>query len=414
MDNVADKIFAGEAAGDRFGCWGAAYVCDINHDGFGDVLIGARYHNNRGRAYIFYGGTDMDDKPDIIIDPPENDGDECSFGRGIVGGDVDGDGHMDLLISAPQYKGYTGRTYLYYGPLDSDTNADKIFTGENADDTFGNELCIRGDVDGDGFNDLLVGTRYYPRNTEDGRVYLFYGGPSDSMDVECDLVFDAENAGDLFGNSIDMFDIDRDGHADVIVGASGWGPGSSWRGNDDGRVYVYWGDGRDEMDSVPDLWFVGEPGNAAHLGASSLKGAHINDDQYGDIIACAPNYGDGQGRVYLYQGNARGSIDTMIDATFTPEMGENRPVKTVVADFNGDGFIDVVLGGSYHANGQGRCWLWYGPFVSSSNEVTFTWDTTNASIGMHTLKVEIPPVPGEQNTEDDVKTVTIEVKEPAN
>jgi hypothetical protein len=59
----------------------------------------------------------------------------------------------------------------------------------------------------------------------------------------------------------------------------------------------------------------------------------------------------------------------------------------------------------------GRDCLFYGPFHDTTN-VTFNWDTTNASIGKHTLKVEIPPVPGEKNTEDNIKTVTIEVKEP--
>ena len=95
--------------------------------------------------------------------------------------------------------------------------------------------------------------------------------------------------------------------------------------------------------------------------------------------------------------------------TFTPEMGENLPVKTVTVDFNGDSFLDVALGtgNSY----QGKCWLWYGPFENTA-ETTFNWDTTNASIGKHTLQVEIPPVPEEENTEDNMKTVTIEVKEP--
>jgi len=55
--------------------------------------------------------------------------------------------------------------------------------------------------------------------------------------------------------------------------------------------------------------------------------------------------------------------------------------------------------------------LWYGPF-NTTTEITFTWDTANASNGTHTLKVEIPPVPREKNTEDNVKTVTVEVKEP--
>jgi pectate lyase len=408
MDNVADKVFVGEAAGDRFGCWGAASFCDMNHDGFDDLLIGARYHNKRGRAYVFYGGTDMDDKPDIIIDPPATDGDNCSFGRGIVGGDINGDGRMDLLISAPQYQGYTGRTYLYYGPIESDTDVDKVFTGENTNDTFGADLCIRGDVDGDGYNDLLIATRYYPRNSGTGRVYLYYGGPDMTMDEECDLVFDAENWGDRFGSSIDLFDIDHDGHADVIVGASEWGLGRGYRGNDDGRVYVYWGDDRDRIDNVADLRFGGEAGKAAHLGGSSVMGAYINQDEYGDIIACAMNYNNGQGRVYLYHGNARRSVDKTIDGTFTPETGENLPQRIVTADFNGDNHLDIAVGTGNSF--QGKCWLWYGPF-ETTKAVTFNWDTTNVSIGKHTLKVEIPPVPGEQNTEDNVKTVTIEVKE---
>ena len=61
-------------------------------------------------------------------------------------------------------------------------------------------------------------------------------------------------------------------------------------------------------------------------------------------------------------------------------------------------------------NLQGRAYLYYGPF-NNTQDITFKWDTTNASIGKHTLKVEIPPVPGEQNIEDNVKTITIEVTE---
>ena len=54
--------------------------------------------------------------------------------------------------------------------------------------------------------------------------------------------------------------------------------------------------------------------------------------------------------------------------------------------------------------------LYYGS-PGDSMQLKFDWDTTNASIGKHTLRVEIPPVPGEQSTEGNVKTVTIEVKE---
>ena len=84
-----------------------------------------------------------------------------------------------------------------------------------------------------------------------------------------------------------------------------------------------------------------------------------------------------------------------------------------MADLNGDGHGDVVMAGAYYNNLQGKAWLWYGPFGSCSSDITFNWNTNNASIGKHVLKVEIPPIPGEQNTEDNIKTVTIEVKEPS-
>ena len=85
-----------------------------------------------------------------------------------------------------------------------------------------------------------------------------------------------------------------------------------------------------------------------------------------------------------------------------------------IGDFDNDGYGDLVVGGWGYPNGtkQGRVWLYYGG-PSKCTGVAFKWDTTNASIGKHTLQVEIPPVPGEQNTEDNIKTVTIAVQEPS-
>jgi len=57
--------------------------------------------------------------------------------------------------------------------------------------------------------------------------------------------------------------------------------------------------------------------------------------------------------------------------------------------------------------------LYTGVPIHDTTDITFNWDTSNASIGKHILRVEIPPVPGEQNTEDNTKTVTIEVNEPS-
>ena len=79
-----------------------------------------------------------------------------------------------------------------------------------------------------------------------------------------------------------------------------------------------------------------------------------------------------------------------------------------VGDVNADNYLDALIGTVGANQVTGKVYLYYGPFYDTQN-ITFNWDTTNASIGKHTLKVEIPTVPGEQNTEDNVKTVTVPV-----
>ncbi|TFH51350.1 MAG: hypothetical protein E4G89_02150, partial [Methanothrix sp.] len=113
MDAVADKIFTGENTGDNFGD-GIHEMADMNHDGFDDLLIGATKFNGAGRLYVFYGGSDMDDTPDIVIDSPDGSG--CYFGYRPAAGDINNDGFLDLAVCAPRYNSDTGRVYLYYGP----------------------------------------------------------------------------------------------------------------------------------------------------------------------------------------------------------------------------------------------------------------------------------------------------------
>ena len=104
-------------------------------------------------------------------------------------------------------------------------------------------------------------------------------------------------------------------------------------------------------------------------------------------------------------------MDNVCDHTFTGDGIGFDAFRAALSDLNNDGYGDVVLAGANYPRleGQGRCLLWYGPF-DTTTDITFNWNTINASIGKHTLKVEIPPVPGEQNTENNIKTVTIEVK----
>ncbi len=402
MDNTPDMRFTGEEDGDTLGGY-AGFLVDMNNDGFADVVLGARHHNSRGRVYVFFGGEDMDEEPDVVIDPPSGDGTDLSFGRGgMHPGDFNGDGHMDLACRAGGYANRTGRVYLYFGPLASDTKVDLVLTGENAGDLFGAIMGV-GDVNGDNCDDLLAATRNFPGGANRGRAYFYYGANGASMDTGHDVIFDPPHGGiDQYGSSADLFDIDNDGFAEVIVGARAC---SSYRG----RVYLYWGKSGGFDDSVG-LTFTGEVVNSA-LGGDFINCGYADDDPYADILVTAYAYNHEQSRAYLYCGSTQVDMDAVADHIFTPEPGRNGVFRSALADLNGDGHADVMMAGAYYNKGQGRAWLWYGPF-STSTDITIHWDTTNASPGKHTLKVEIPPAAGEQNTEDNIKTVIIEVKEP--
>jgi len=68
------------------------------------------------------------------------------------------------------------------------------------------------------------------------------------------------------------------------------------------------------------------------------------------------------------------------------------------------------VGAPGHLDLRGRVYLYYGPFDNTAN-ITLNWDSTNVPTGKHTLQIEIPPVPGEQNTKNNFKAAAVEVKE---
>lgn len=365
MDTTPDKTFTGETAGDLFGGGGAA-LGDVNGDNYDDVLVGApgyRGGAEDGRVYIFYGGPDMDENADLILEGES--GKAGYYGVVIVTGDLNDDGYADVVVSANKCEDDRGRVYLYYAGNPMDTTCDLTLDGESSNDFFGRKAAIGGDVNGDGYPDLILGARRYPGGKEKGRAYLFYGG--NPMDNICDKTFTGASNKDRFGEAVHIFDVDNDGFGDVVIGAWGYSGGSN-----QGRVYLYWGEADIDV-TVADKTFTGKPGNARAAFGSFIWAGYVNNDNYGDLLIVGFNYykGDRRGQAYIYYGGTKENMNEAADHTFTGVDKYSFWCRVTLGDVNNDGYDDAIIGGWEYNGNQGRVWLYYGGSSKCSTDVTF-------------------------------------------
>jgi hypothetical protein len=198
------------------------------------LLIGAR-HDSRagpyaGAVYLmrgpFAGVHDVEEAAAVFVGVEEGD----IAGTAVAdAGDVNGDGAPDLLVGAPHANNEAGAAYLVYGPANgtqSLADVDVVFEGEASGDTAGWSLAGAGDLDGDGFDDLLIGAYAHGSGEtafrERGAVYLFYGPVQRGVVSlgDADAVFVGEAGFDWAGYALAMCrDINGDGRADFVVGA---------------------------------------------------------------------------------------------------------------------------------------------------------------------------------------------------
>src|SRR5262245_15244762 len=264
----------GENDGDIFGC-SVASAGDVNGDGFDDVIVGANFYpseGGQGRAYLFFGGPAMHSVPDLVIPfPPGGSG---WFGIGVASaGDFNGDGYPDIIIGARNAP-IPGKAFIYYGGPSLDATPDLTLTGETTSFTwFGNSVAPAGDVNGDGFDDVIVGAPAYGA-TQTGRVYIYFGGSS--PDAIPDRVFTGLAAGDKLGWEVGCAgDMNGDGYPDVFATAPRYYTG----GTDPGGAYVWFGG--PAFDTVADLTIHG---SALSDRVGDAAGGDVNADGFSDLI----------------------------------------------------------------------------------------------------------------------------------
>ena len=193
-------------------------------------------------------------------------------------GDADGDGYDDLLAGAYQWdRGGTndvGAAFLYRGgPAGLEAEPSWMQEGENPGNELGGSLSFAGDVNGDGYDDAIVGAYLFGFDDR-GRAYLYLGGP-DGLSATAVWTYDG-TAQDQLGMGVGAAgDVNGDGYDDVLVGAYSADAG----GDDAGRV----------------LLFLGSPGGLAAAPSWEWIGDEVDGYAGGTVAAAGDVNGDGSG-----------------------------------------------------------------------------------------------------------------------
>ena len=200
---------------------------DVNGDGYADVIVGAHWFDNgqtdEGRAYVYHGSAaGLGAAPNWTAESNQA---NARFGWSVgTAGDVNGDGYADVIIGASlYYNGETdeGRAYVYRGSAAGlSTTANWRAESNQANAEFGHSVGTAGDVNGDGYADVIVGAPYYDNGqVDEGRAFVYHGSAA-GLSAAPSWTVESNQTGAYFGHSVGTAgDVNGDGYADVIIGA---------------------------------------------------------------------------------------------------------------------------------------------------------------------------------------------------
>jgi len=370
--SLAEVLLTG-AAGDGAGT-DVDGAGDLDGDGYADLIIGAPYEasagEDAGAAYLLMGA---DAAAGSLVGGRVLLGEDQFHYAGIAvsgAGDIDGDGVDDVLVGADgedSGESNAGTVYAVTGLATKPTSLADVswrISGDRINGSAGSSVDSAGDTDGDGINDIIIGSPNDPRLEDFGGAAFLVRGPviGDMSLADADATLLGEGYINYAGVAVaGAGDLDGDGLDDLAVGADGAGETGFFTG----AVYLVGGGVSGEVSLADaDATLRGE--DAANNAGAAVAGAgDTNADGLGDLIVGAYKHNASTGAAYLILGGPElaGEL-SLVDASarFLGEGANDRAGGAVdwAGDYNGDGADDLLIGADGYDSESGAAYLYLG------------------------------------------------------
>ena len=393
---VINGIEAGDASG-----WSISSAGDINKDGYDDIVIGApNAGSDAGESYVVFGKASgtyaaslelsaLDGTNGFVINGIDT-GDNSGIAVSSAG-DINGDTFDDIIIGAPFAGTSTGESYVVFGKaagysaslelssiLSGDGTNGFVINGIDADDYSGNYVSSAGDINNDGYDEIIIGAPAAdPNGDGSGEAYVVFGkatGYSASLELSSILsgdgtsgfVINGIDAGDGAACVSSAGDINNDGYDDIIIGALGADP----NGDISGESYVVFGKATGysaslELSSILSgdgtSGFVINGIDAGDLSGTTVSSAgDINGDTFDDMIIGAISIStEFRGEYYVVFGKASGTYAASLELSaldgtdgfaingLDPNDRAPGPFVSSAGDINYDGYDDIIIGAAF-------------------------------------------------------------------